>query len=293
MQYAAIACRTMVETGRTLIDLHCHLLPNIDDGPATLEGSLALARLAADQNISTIACTPHILAGVYGNDGSSIRDAVVRMQNALDDAGIDIDLVVGSDFHIVPDCIERLRSGGALCLNDTRYVLIEMPHSMLPPRADQALFELLAAGYVPILTHPERTAWIERDYPLVRRLALSGVAMQITAGAFTGAFGRSARYWSERMLDDGLVDLVATDAHDARQRPPLLAEAFEIVSRRAGASRATRIFVDVPEAILADRTLPYEVAAAPRHGSRKPAGVLGWARNLLPGARALRPSAHV
>ena len=272
-----------------MIDLHCHLLPGIDDGPDTLADALALARLSAAQGITTIACTPHILAGVYDTPGATIRAATALMQTALAEAGIAIRLVVGCDLHVAPDNVARLRSGTALPLNGSRYVLLELPHHVLPPRMDHALFDIMAAGYVPILTHPERAGWIERDYVLVRRLAGAGVPMQVTAGALTGAFGRRARYWSERMLDEGLVDLVASDAHSADHRPPLLAQAREVVLDRAGAERARHIFVDVPEAILADRPLPdapeVEAPAAP------PAREAGWmarARNLLNRSRDAR-----
>lgn len=276
-----------------MIDLHCHLLPGIDDGPATLEDALALARMSAAQGITTIACTPHIMAGVYDTAGPAIRAATVRMQAELDRAEIPVDLVVGADLHIAPDNVARLRSGAALPLNGSRYVLLELPHHLLPPRMDHALFDLMAAGYVPVLTHPERMGWIERGFEVVRRLAQAGVPMQITAGALTGAFGRRARYWSERMLDEGLVDLVATDAHGAERRPPLLAQAHEVVLRRAGPDRARYMFFDVPEAILADRALPDAPAVRePVRPAERAAGPLAWARNLLTRSRDRRYAGH-
>lgn len=273
-----------------MIDLHCHLLPGIDDGPATLPEALALARLSADQGITTVACTPHILPGVYDNEGPAIRAATDRMQAALDEAGIPLRLVAGADLHVAPDNVARLRSGEALALAGSRYVLIELPHALLPPRMDHALFDILSAGYVPLLTHPERTGWIERDYAFVKRLAQSGVAMQITAGAFTGAFGRRARYWAERMLEDGIVDLVASDAHDAARRPPLLAEAREAVRRRAGADLTQRIFDRVPEAVLADRPLPGAPTRDAPALSPGPGGLREWARGLL--TRSPRETRH-
>jgi protein-tyrosine phosphatase len=214
---------------------------------------LALARLSVSQGITTVACTSHILPGVYDNVGPALREATSRMQAALDEAGIGLRLVTGADLHMAPDNAARLRSGRALSLADTRFVLIEPPHHILPPRTDHAFFDLAAAGYTPILTHPERMTWIERGYDLLKRLAHADVLMQVTAAAFTGGFGRRPRYWAERLLDDDLVDIVATDAHDAENRPPLLMEAYEAVSLRAGAERAHRIFIETPEAILDNR----------------------------------------
>lgn len=244
----------MIVRGKgALIDLHCHLLPGIDDGPATLDDALALARLAVAQGITTAACTPHILPGVYNNTGPQIRAAVARLQSALDGAGIPLRLVTGADLHMAPGNAAALKSGQALCLADTRFVLIEPPHHVLPPRIENAFFDLAAAGFTALLTHPERMSWIERNYDVLKRLSAANVLMQITAGAFTGAFGRRPRYWAERMLDDGLADVVATDAHDATRRPPLLADAYEAVSRRAGPDHAHGLFIETPRAILENR----------------------------------------
>src|SRR5690606_33768464 len=107
-----------------------------------------------------------------------------------------------------------LRQGRIPTLSNSRYFLFEPPHHVAPPRLEEAAFNLLAAGYVPILTHPERLTWIESHYAVFKRLAHSGVWMQLTAGALYGKFGARPRYWSERMLDEGLVHIVASDAHD-------------------------------------------------------------------------------
>lgn len=276
-----------------MIDLHCHLLPGIDDGPATLSDALDLARLSAAQGITTIACTPHILAGVYDTAGPAIREATAAMQAALDWAGIAIRLVAGADLHIAPDNVARLRGGDALALGGSRYVLLELPHHHLPPRVEHTLFDMMAAGYVPVLTHPERMGWIERGYDLVGRLAHAGVSMQVTAGALTGAFGRRARYWSERMLDEGLVDVVATDAHGPTHRPPLLAEAHACVIERAGPDEARRIFFDLPEAILADRSLPgARTTREPASLARRAGGLLDRARAILGRPREGRHVGH-
>ena len=117
----------------------------------------------------------------------------------------------------------ELRSGQLLSLADTRYVLVEPPHHVAPPRLEDLFFNLLVAGYVPILTHPERLTWIkDPTIQTVQRLVRAGVWMQITAGSLAGAFGRNARYWAERMLDEGCVHILATDAHDVNRRPPNL-----------------------------------------------------------------------
>jgi protein-tyrosine phosphatase len=246
-----------------MIDLHCHLLPGIDDGARDLEMSLAMARMASSDGISTIACTPHILPGVYRNTGPAIRTAVAQLQESISEAGIPIALVTGADVHVAPDLGVQLREGKALTLNDSRYFLFEPPHHLLPPRLEDLIFGLQAGGYVPILTHPERLSWIEGHYDLIEQFACNSVLMQITAGSLMGQFGRRPRYWAERMLDDGLCHLLATDAHNTERRAPRMAEARELVAQRIGHDEATNMVLRRPQYIL-NNLSPTELPVLPQ-----------------------------
>jgi protein-tyrosine phosphatase len=246
-----------------LIDLHSHLLPGIDDGSKDLVTSLAMARMASADGISTMACTPHILPGVYNNDGPAIRRAVARLAQSIAEAGLPISLVTGADVHIAPDLAAQLRDGRALTINDSRYLLLEPPHHVLPPRLEDLIFGLQAAGYVPILTHPERLSWVEGHYDLIRRLVSSSVLMQITAGSLMGRFGRRPRYWGERMLDEGLCHLLATDAHNTERRAPRMADARELVAKRLGDDEAINLVLRRPQAIL-NNLSPAELPPLPQ-----------------------------
>jgi protein-tyrosine phosphatase len=233
-----------------LIDLHCHILPGIDDGSPDLGVSLDMARMAVADGITTIACTPHIFPGVYDNTGPLINLAIEELRAALREEDIPLRLLSGADVHIAPDLVPGLRSGRVLGINGSRYFLFEPPQNVLPPRFDDFVFNLLTAGYVPILTHPERLAWIENHYELVRRLAGAGVLLQLTAASITGRFGRRVRYWSDRMLEEDLVFLIATDAHNTDKRPPLLSEAREILDQRYGDDYATRLVLNHPQIVV-------------------------------------------
>jgi len=246
-----------------LIDLHSHLLPGIDDGAKDLATSLAMARMAAADGITTIACTPHILAGVYNNNGPAIRRAVAQLAESIAKAGIPITLVTGADVHIAPDLGVQLRDGRTLTLNNSRYLLLEPPHHVLPPRLEDLIFGLQAAGYFPIVTHPERLSWIEGHYDLIRRLVSSSVLMQITAGSVMGRFGRGPRYWAERMLDEGLCHLLATDAHNTEQRAPRLAEARDVVAQWLGDDEAINLVVRRPQGVL-DNLSPADLPPLPQ-----------------------------
>lgn len=233
-----------------MIDLHCHILPGIDDGAPDLAVAMAMARAFVADGVSVVACTPHILPGLYANTGSKIRKAVTELQQALDEHGIPLRLVTGADNHIVPNFVAELRSGHLLSLADTQYVLVEPPHHIPPPRMEDLFFGLLVAGYVPILTHPERLTWIKAHYASVQRMAHNGVWMQITAGSLAGAFGRNAQYWGERMLDEGCAHILATDAHDVDRRPPNLSRGRELAAKRVGDLEAQNLVEMRPAGVL-------------------------------------------
>ncbi len=229
--------------------------------------SLAMARLASADGISTIACTPHILPGVYNNSGPTIRSAVTWLAEKLAEAGIPITVVTGADVHIAPDLAVQLKDGRAPTLNNSRYFLLEPPHHVLPPRLEDLIFGLQAAGYVPILTHPERLSWVEGHYDLIRRLASNSVLLQITAGSVMGRFGRRPCYWAERMLDEGVCHLLATDAHNTEQRAPRMADARDVVAQRLGDDEAINLVLRRPQGIL-DNLSPAELPPLP-HGKAR------------------------
>jgi protein-tyrosine phosphatase len=245
-----------------MIDLHCHILPGIDDGSPDDATSLEMARIATADGIRTIACTPHIYPGLYENDANGIRARVAALQGKLDDAGIALKLTSGADAHLTPELLGRVKDGTAPTLHGGRYFLLEPSHHVVPPRFEESVLNFTAAGFVPVITHPERLTWIEGQYRILESLLRSGAWMQITAGSLTGRFGSNAQYWAERMLDDGMVHLLATDAHGVKGRPPLLAEGMEAAEKWVGTAEAKRLVLDRPQAIL-DNRAPAQVMPVP------------------------------
>ena len=238
-----------------MIDLHSHILPGIDDGSRNLEMSFDMARAYVAQGVKSVACTPHILPGLYHNSGPQIRSATERFQKQLNEAGIPLHLFSGADNHMTPDFVSGLRSGHLLPIGKTRYVLVEPPHHVAPMQLERLFFDILAAAYIPILTHPERLKWIEYAYDKIQRLAARGVWMQITSGSLLGRFGKAARYWAERMLDEDLVHIVASDAHDTLNRPPDLLKGRLAVEKYAGHQKAAHLVDTHPMIVLSNNTL--------------------------------------
>ena len=235
-----------------MYDLHCHLLPGIDDGPAELSVSLEMARMAVADGITVTACTPHIYPGLYDNDAQGIHRAIEAMRRVLAANDIPLQLVGGADVHLAPGLAEAIAEGRVPTLAGSRYLLLEPPHHVAPPNFEGVVFELMAAGIIPVITHPERLAWVEDHYDLFVRLARRGAWMQVTAGALTGRFGRRVKYWGERFVDEGHCMLLATDAHHPQRRPPLLAEAREAVAARLGAAEAGHMVQTRPAGIVSD-----------------------------------------
>jgi protein-tyrosine phosphatase len=233
-----------------MFDLHCHILPGCDDGATDLSVSIEMAKAFVADGVEVVACTSHILPGLYENSGPQLRQATADLQQVLDHEGVPLKLVSGADNHITPTFVAELRSGHLLSLADTRYVLVEPPHHVVPPRLEELFFSILVAGFVPILTHPERLSWIGSHYQTVQRLAQAGVWIQLTAGSLAGAFGQKPRYWSERMLEEGIVHLLATDAHGVDRRPPNLGHGRVLAAKRVGDAEAEHLVVTRPKGAL-------------------------------------------
>ena len=266
-----------------MIDLHCHLLPGLDDGSPDFATSLAMAKLAVADGITDIACTPHITPGVYDNSSATIRPLIETLVAMLDSEGIGLKLWMGADVHVAPDLVAKLGSGFVPTLAGSRYFLLEPPHQVVPQRLDELVRSLIQAGFVPLITHPERLGWIESHYEMIERMLKYGALVQLTAGSLTGGFGRRAQYWSERLLDKGLVDIVASDAHNITGRQPTLSAAVEVIAGRLGDAAAMELVLHRPAAILRNeelsahrRPIPPQTTIKRREGTR----LASWVKRL-------------
>ena len=184
------------------------------------------------------------------------------VQAVLDEEGIALKLVVGADVHLDRSLPADIKAGRVPTLNDSRYLLLEPPHHVAPPRFEESVFALMAGGIIPVVTHPERLSWIETHYATFEQLARRGAWIQVTAGAVTGRFGRRAKYWGERFLGEGITHILATDAHHPDRRPPLLGEAREAAARLLGEAEATHLVSTRPQGIV-DNLAPDDMPPLP------------------------------
>jgi len=153
---------------------------------------------------------------------------------------------------MVPDLIEGIKSDRIPTINGSRYLLFEPPHKIAPPGFENFVFNLLAVGIIPVITHPERLDWIDTHYESFINVAERGAWLQITAGAVCGKFGKKAKYWADRMLDEGVVHVLATDAHNIHHRPPILSDGCTAVERWVGKEEVKLMVYDRPLATIMD-----------------------------------------
>ncbi len=257
------------------VDIHCHCLPGLDDGPPTLAEALALCRLLVADGITTVIATPHQL-GTYEmtNGGDSIRAAVAELTAALSAEGVPLRVLPGGDVRVDAGLLDGLAAGQVLSLGDGRaFILLELPHESLIDLS-RLVTDLMASGITPVLSHPERNAALVRKLDPVLPWLADGMVMQVTAGSLLGQFGPHAERAGWNMIEQGLVAIVATDAHDVTHRPPSMSAAIDAIAGRYGHAIARRLCVENPLKVLrGDRTglaVRRQIRAAPREGSTPP-----------------------
>ncbi len=239
-----------------MIDLHCHILPGIDDGARTMEEAVEMCRMAAADGCRAMVATPHQRRGAWWN---SDREAITALARDLQTAvGNALRVLVGGEVHVDSELlaeIEKLPGGGVLTLAGSRYLLIEFDSQGRAGDGIQLVHELVVAGWQPIVAHPEFIPWLAGDRDLVRRLVSLGALTQVTGMSVTGDFGRGPMAETHALLDEGLVHFVASDSHGVQRRPPGLRRAYQTIAGRWGAELAKRLVYDNPRAVVQNRPL--------------------------------------
>lgn len=240
-----------------MIDLHIHLLPGVDDGPGSLGEAVLMCRRAAEDGCTTLVATPHQRHDRWWNGNLGVLERLrARLQDAL---GGKPRVLLGGEVRVgdgLLDDLERGREGGIAPLAGSRSLLLEFSRVVPDPDPAGLIHELTIAGWRPLLAHVEEIRWLAADLDLVERLVERGAAVQITGASVLGHYGRSIQEHARRLLDAGLVHVVASDAHDPIHRPPGLSEARGAIARRYGDDVAELLTATNPAAIVEDRPLP-------------------------------------
>jgi protein-tyrosine phosphatase len=243
-----------------MVDIHCHILPALDDGAVEDSVAREMAAMAARDGITHIVATPHANYR-YQFDPAVNRRKRDELQQAIDGS---LTLLLGCDFHLSYENLEAVRSDPErFSINATQYLLVEFANMNIPPNIDQIFFDLIGHQLVPIITHPERNPLLSENPEQIRKWVESGCLVQITAGSFGGRFGKRAEQSAWQMLRHGMVHFIATDAHNTTSRPPVLSEARKLIAADQGEGTAEALSEGNPRAVIEGRKLAWLPAPQP------------------------------
>lgn len=233
-----------------MIDLHCHILPGLDDGPKTLDEALAMCRAAAADGVTEIVATPHFRPGTYTFNGPGMLELVNVFNLAVQMEGLDLIILPGAEVTVFPELPSYLQQGRYLTINNMgRYFFAEFSPWSVPANWEDFLLSFLP-DLVPIIAHPERNTWFIRHPEALASAVSQGILVQITAMSITGGFGTEARDFSLYLLKQNWVQVIASDGHSAKYRPPVLGEALLLAAEILGSEKAEALVTSNPRAIM-------------------------------------------
>lgn len=248
------------------IDLHNHYLPAVDDGVQKIEETLLGLKLAIKEKVSTICFTPHIWSGRYNNSPEKLKGVFEKVKEEAKD--IKIKLFLGSEVYYSSTIAEDFSKGLYIPLGEKKkFLLVEFASAVMPQGVSDGLYKLMLEGCEPIIVHPERYSYVQKDIKCLFDFAKAQIPMQVTTQAIMGMLGRRAQKTAIKLLDEGLVSFIASDAHSPEKRPLLFREAVRFLNRRYGYQTAKRLAIDNPKRILDGKSL---LPVAGRKGKYSP-----------------------
>jgi protein-tyrosine phosphatase len=237
-----------------VVDIHSHIIPNVDDGPKSWGVAEEMCRMAIADGVEHMVATPHS-NDRYRYDREYLAETLQQLQERI---GSQLTLSLGCDFHLSYENVQdALENPGRYVIGETKYLLVELSNFSVPPSVSDSLMRLADRGLRPILTHPERNPILQENLKRVLEWAAAGVVVQVTASAFTGSWGEEVRRAAVWLLQNNSVHVLASDAHNADRRPPGLSSAREAVAEIAGKKTAQALVDENPRAIVNSRSLPY------------------------------------
>jgi protein-tyrosine phosphatase len=235
-----------------VIDIHSHILPEVDDGPKSWDTAEAMCRMAAQDGIEYMVATPHA-NDRYFYDRAYLTDLLEKLQQRI---GGKPKLSLGCDFHLSFENMQSaMQTPEKYCIDRTRYLLVEFNNFNIPQPMDEWLGQMCEREITPIITHPERNPILQKSLERVLHWVETGCAVQITASVLTGSWGERAGESAQWLLKKKAVHFLATDAHDITRRPPILSEARKVVAKNFGEEMAEALVEGNPGAVIGNEPI--------------------------------------
>jgi protein-tyrosine phosphatase len=239
-----------------MIDLHCHLLPGIDDGPQTLAEAIKLCRIAVADGVTHAIVTPHIHPGRWENTRPTIEQQCDKLQQVVSQQGIPLQLGFAAEVRLTDQIMQQVENDEIPFYGEVdgyNIMLLEFPHGHIIPGSDKLVAWLMKHNIRPLIAHPERNKQVMKDPIQLQPFIAAGCWLQVTAGSVTGAFGEQAQRIAHQLLRDDFVTVLASDGHNAKARQPALKQAFDAIAGQYGAERARRLTLHTPARITASQ----------------------------------------
>ncbi|MDQ0254456.1 protein-tyrosine phosphatase [Evansella vedderi] len=217
-----------------MIDLHCHILPKLDDGAQSLEDALAMAEKAVEEGITTIVATPHHQNGNYENTKLDIMNEVIGLNRLLEKYHIDLEVLPGQECRLYGELMEDYYKGEILTLANSNYIFVEFPSGYVPRFAKQMFYEIQLSGLIPVIVHPERNQQLMEEPERLYEFVKNGALTQVTAGSVVGKFGKKIKSFTEEMMGANLTHFIASDAHNITSRNYHMTEAYDTIQQEYG-----------------------------------------------------------
>lgn len=240
-----------------MIDIHCHILPNVDDGSKSLEESIEMAKIAQNEGIKTIVNTSHYHPDFKYKKGQELSEVLNDFNNTLKKQGINVDIILGNELYFTDDLIGNLQNLDFNTLNKSRYLLVEFSPSNFPKNLVDVVYEIKLRKYIPILAHVERYPKIQENPNLIYDCINEGALIQINAASVIGKNGNEAEKVSEILLTNNMVHFIATDAHSSTKRRPLLKETYNYITKKYSEDVSKKLFIENQKCILEDQDLHF------------------------------------
>jgi protein-tyrosine phosphatase len=233
-----------------MIDIHTHILPGVDDGAKDFAEVKKIAKSCLKQRVNCLVATPHYMEGKYEINPSELKSKYKNLESRLHQAGINLKILIGNEVYLREGIINKIKENRVLSLNHSRYMLVEFPIYKLDMKTESRLYQIKEIGYQPIIAHPERYKFVQRDPNLVSQWNKEGIAVQINGASLLGDFGQEEKETADFLLENNLVQLIASDLHSYNLKGQSLQQALLYLSSKVSKQQIARLVRNAKAVIL-------------------------------------------